>query len=94
MPFIVLDVQTGRGGGCQADDGRWGSRTGLRNYLSYWAVEDCIYFGLRRTLKRFRKELGLPPIRAAEGKPSVRSLHAPAAGMALFLTSYGSTVYG
>lgn len=26
-----------------------------------------MYMGLRRTLRHFRRELGLPPIRAAEG---------------------------
>jgi hypothetical protein len=41
---------------------------GLRNYLSYWAVEDYIYLGLRRPLRRFRKRLGLPPLRAVEGR--------------------------
>lgn len=40
---------------------------GLRNYLSYWAVEDYIYLGLRRPLKHFRKQLGLKPLRAIEG---------------------------
>lgn len=40
---------------------------GLRNYLSYWAVEDYIYLGLRRPLKNFRKQLGLKPLRAVEG---------------------------
>ena len=45
---------------------------GLRNYLSYWAVEDYIYLGLRRPLRRFRKRLGLPPLRAVEGvQPAV-----------------------
>jgi hypothetical protein len=44
---------------------------GLRNYLSYWAVEDYIYLGLRRPLRRFRKRLGLPPLRAVEGTQRV-----------------------
>jgi len=40
---------------------------GMRNYVSYYAVEDYTYIGLRRIVRDFRKKLGLPKLRAAEG---------------------------
>lgn len=39
----------------------------MRNYVSYYAVEDYTYIGLRRIVRDFRKKLGLPKLRAAEG---------------------------
>lgn len=39
----------------------------MRNYVSYFAVEDYVYIGLRRVVRHFRNKLGLPKLRAVEG---------------------------
>lgn len=39
----------------------------MRNYVSYFAVEDYVYIGLRRIVRHFRSKLGLPRMRAVEG---------------------------
>lgn len=44
-----------------------GTLAGMRNYVSYVAVEDAVYLGLRGIIRKFRKQLGLPKLRAGEG---------------------------
>lgn len=45
----------------------------MRNYVSYVAVEDAVYLGLRGIIRKFRKRLGLPKLRAGEGQSSSSS---------------------
>ena len=44
------------------------SVAGFQNYVSYLAVDDYMYLGMYKMLKRFRRDvLGLPWIKAAQG---------------------------